>query len=190
MDYTPLLRPALRAIGCAGVRSGVLPPQSGLRRNDEQKVVRAVVDSKPPRSSPCQERGAAGIAGCGSGHSRGDTTMRFLSLVRVKENTGQKPSEKLMADMSRLINEMTADGTLLDTAGLRPTAEGKRVRSFYGKQKVMDGPFTESKEVIGGYALLNADSMEHALQLTKRFLDVHGDEWEVECELRQIAENC
>lgn len=116
--------------------------------------------------------------------------MRFLSLVRVTENTGQKPSEKLMADMGRLVNEMTADGTLLDTAGLRPTAEGKRVRSFYGKQKVMDGPFTESKEVIGGYALLNADSMEHALQLTKRFLDVHGDEWDVECELRQIAESC
>ena len=115
--------------------------------------------------------------------------MRFLSLVRVQENTGQKPSEKLMADMGRLIDEMTADGTLLDTAGLRPTSEGKRVRSYYGSQKVMDGPFTESKEVIGGYALLNADSMAHALQLTKRFLDVHGDEWDVECELRQIAES-
>ena len=115
--------------------------------------------------------------------------MRFLSLVRVQENTGQKPSEKLMADMGRLIDEMTADGTLLDTAGLRPTSEGKRVRSHYGNQKVMDGPFTESKEVIGGYALLNADSMAHALQLTKRFLDVHGDEWDVECELRQIAES-
>lgn len=116
--------------------------------------------------------------------------MRFLSLVRVKENIGQKPSEKLMADMGQLMAEMTADGTLLDTAGLRPTSEGKRVRLSYGTQKVSDGPFTESKEVIGGYALLQADSMEHALQLTKRFLDVHGDEWEVECELRQIAENC
>jgi len=116
--------------------------------------------------------------------------MRFLSLIRVQENTGQKPSEKLMADMGQLITEMTADGTLLDTAGLRPTSEGKRVRLSYGKQKVSDGPFTESKEVIGGYALLKADSMEHALQLTKRFLDVHGDEWEVECELRQIDREC
>jgi hypothetical protein len=116
--------------------------------------------------------------------------MRFLSLIRVRENTGQKPSEQLMADMGRLITEMTADGTLLDTAGLRPTSEGKRVRLSYGKQTVSDGPFTESKEVIGGYALLQADSMEHALQLTKRFLDVHGDEWEVECELRQLDPAC
>ena len=116
--------------------------------------------------------------------------MRFLSLIRVQENTGQKPSEKLMADMGRLITEMTADGTLLDTAGLRPTSEGKRVRLTCGKQSVSDGPFTESKEVIGGYALLQADSMEHALQLTKRFLDVHGDGWEVECELRQLDPAC
>ena len=116
--------------------------------------------------------------------------MRFLSLIRVQENTGQKPSEKLMADMGLLITEMTADGTLLDTAGLRPSSEGKRVRLSYGKQKVSDGPFTEAKEVIGGYALLKADSMEHALQLTKRFLDVHGDEWEVECELRQLDPAC
>jgi len=116
--------------------------------------------------------------------------MRFLSLIRVAESTGQKPSEKLMADMGRLITEMTADGTLLGTAGLRPTSEGKRMRLSYGKQTVSDGPFTESKEVIGGYAMLQADSMEHALQLTKRFLDVHGDEWEVECELRQVDEHC
>jgi hypothetical protein len=116
--------------------------------------------------------------------------MRFLSLIRVAENTGQKPSEKLMADIGRLVTEMTADGTLLGTAGLRPTSEGKRVRLSCGKQTVSDGPFTESKEVIGGYALLKAESMEHALQLTKRFLDVHGDEWEVECELRQIDEHC
>lgn len=116
--------------------------------------------------------------------------MRFLSLIRITENTGQKPSEKLIADMGRLMTEMTADGTLLDTAGLRPTAEGKRVRLSHGKQSVSDGPFTEAKEVIGGYALLQADSMEHALQLTKRFLDVHGDEWEVECELRQLDPAC
>ena len=116
--------------------------------------------------------------------------MRFLSLIRVAENTGQKPSEKLMADMGRLIAETTADGTLLGTAGLRPTSEGKRMRLSCGKRTVSDGPFTESKEVIGGYALLKAESMEHALQLTKRFLDAHGDEWEVECELRQIDEHC
>lgn len=60
--------------------------------------------------------------------------MRFLSLIRIAENTGQKPSEKLMADMGRLIAGMTADGTLLGTAGLRPTSEGKRVRLSCGKR--------------------------------------------------------
>lgn len=116
--------------------------------------------------------------------------MRFLSLVRVDESTGKKPDQRLIDDMAELMAEMRADGSLVDTAGLRPTAQGKRVGHAYGKQTVSDGPFTESKEVIGGYALLEADSMEHALQLTRRFLDVHGDEWEVECELRQVAEIC
>lgn len=116
--------------------------------------------------------------------------MRFLSLVRVNESAGKKPDQRLMDDMTALMTEMTANGSLLDTAGLCPTSEGKKVRLSHGKQTVSDGPFTESKEVIGGYALLQADSMEHALQLTKRFLDVHGDAWEVECELRQVAENC
>lgn len=115
--------------------------------------------------------------------------MRFLSLVRINENADKKPDERLIADMTRLMAEMTAEGTLLDTAGLCPTSEGKRVRLSRGRQTVSDGPFTESKEVIGGYALLQADSMEHALQLTRRFLDVHGDGWNVECELRQVVEN-
>ena len=116
--------------------------------------------------------------------------MRFLSLIRVNEASGRKPDERLVNDMTQLIKAMTADGTLLDTGGLGPTSQGKKVRLSHGKQTVSDGPFTESKEVIGGYALLQADSMEHALQLTRRFLDVHGDGWEVECELRQIAERC
>ena len=116
--------------------------------------------------------------------------MRFLSMVRITEGTGQKPGEKLMADMGRLIGEMRQAGVLLDTAGLRPTSEGKRVRLSRGRQRVMDGPFTETKEVIGGYAILNADSMAHALELTSRFLDVHGGEWEIECEVRQVNEAC
>jgi len=116
--------------------------------------------------------------------------VRFLSLIRVNESAGKKPDERLINDMTQLMTEMTADGTLLDTGGLCPTAQGKRVRLSRGKQTVSDGPFTESKEVIGGYAMLQADSIEHALQLVRRFLDVHGDDWEVECELRQGYESC
>lgn len=116
--------------------------------------------------------------------------MRFLSMIRLDESTGQKPSQQLMDDMGKLMAEMMADGTLLDTGGLRPTAEGVRVRLSRGKLGNTDGPFTETKEMIGGYALLQADSMQQALELTRRFLQVHGDEWEIECEVRQLDENC
>jgi hypothetical protein len=112
--------------------------------------------------------------------------MRFLSMIRVNENTGQKPSERLMSEMGKLIDEMTKEGTLVRTAGLRPTREGFRIRSLHGKLSTTDGPFTESKEVIGGYAVLEASSKEQAIELTKRFLAVHGDEWDIECEVRPL----
>ena len=113
--------------------------------------------------------------------------MRFLSMIRIDETTGQVPSEQLMADMSRLIEELTRTGQLVSTAGLRPTSEGVRVRLHRGGElSVVDGPFTESKEVIGGYAILEAQSKAEAVELTRRFLKVHGPEWDVECEVRQL----
>ncbi|HEV2539560.1 MAG TPA: YciI family protein [Frateuria sp.] len=119
--------------------------------------------------------------------------MRFLSMIRIQES-GRLPSEQLMADMGRLIEQMTREGTLVDTAGLRPTAEGVRVRLQGGRLSRTDGPFAEAKEVIGGYAILQADSMAHAIELTQRFLALHGDEWDLECEVRQIegpdSEHC
>lgn len=112
--------------------------------------------------------------------------MRFLSMVRINENSGLQPSEQLMADMGKLMEEMTRTGKLVDTAGLFPTASGVRVKLQGGKLSVLDGPFTETKEVIGGYALLEVESKEEAIELTKRFLKVHGDEWNLECEVRQL----
>ena len=114
--------------------------------------------------------------------------MRFLSMVRVRENTGQQPSERLMHEMGKLIDEMTKSGVLLDTAGLRPTSEGVRVKLSGGNTSVVDGPFTEAKEVIGGFAILKAASLAEAIELTRRFLLVHGDEWELDCEVRQLEE--
>src|SRR6185437_4184314 len=108
-----------------------------------------------------------------------ERTMRFLSMIRINENSGQVPSEQLMQDMGKLIDEMTREGTLVRTAGLRPTKEGKRVRLRAGKLSTTDGPFTETKEVIGGFAILQAKSMQEALELTKRFLEVHGDAWDI-----------
>jgi len=112
--------------------------------------------------------------------------MRFLSMIRIDESRNQAPSEQLMNDMGKLIEEMTREGTLITTAGLRPTAEGVRVRLRRGKLSTIDGPFVETKEVIGGYAIVEAASKEEAIELTKRFLRVHGDEWDIDCEVRQL----
>ena len=113
--------------------------------------------------------------------------MRFLSMIRIDETTGQVPSEQLMADMGKLIEELTRTGQLVSTAGLRPTPEGVRVRLHRGgKLSVVDGPFTETKEVVGGYAILEAQSKAEAVELTRRFLRVHGADWDIECEVRQL----
>lgn len=112
--------------------------------------------------------------------------MKFLSMIRIDENTGQVPSERLMADMGKLIDEWTRDGKLVRTAGLRPTSDGFRVRSRHGELTTTDGPFTESKEVIGGYAVIEAKDREEAIELTRRFLEVHGEEWDIECEVRPL----
>ena len=91
-----------------------------------------------------------------------------------------------MSDMGRLIEDLTGAGQLISTDGLRPTSEGVRVRLRRGKLSSVDGPFTETKEVIGGYAILEAKSKEEAIELTRRFLKIHGDEWDIECEVRQL----
>jgi len=90
-----------------------------------------------------------------------------------------------MAQMGQLIETMMKAGTLLATEGCLPSAKGMRVRRADGTFSVVDGPFTETKEVVGGFALLEARSKDHALELVKEFLMVVG---EGECELRQLYE--
>jgi hypothetical protein len=122
-------------------------------------------------------------------HFHRRTSMRFLSLIRVQENAGKQPSERLMSEMEKLIAEMKGTGKLLDTAGLAPTSDGKRVRLRGGRISVVDGPFTETKEVVGGYAMVDAGSLDEAIELTKRFVELHvADGWELECEVRQVFE--
>ncbi|GAA1426790.1 YciI family protein [Streptomyces thermospinosisporus] len=115
---------------------------------------------------------------------------RFLSLVRIDENNApaEGPSPELMERMGELIEEMTKAGVLLDTAGLTPTAQGTRVHYEGGRISVTDGPFTETKEVIGGYAMLQAKDMAEAIEWTKRFLKVHEPHWTVTCEVREVME--
>jgi hypothetical protein len=112
--------------------------------------------------------------------------MRYLSMIRIDERTAQAPTERLMNDMGKMIDEWMKAGKLIRTAGLRPTKEGFRVRNQHGKMSVTDGPFTETKEVIGGYAVLEATSRAEALELTRRFLEIHGDEWDITCEVRPL----
>ncbi|MFG2354602.1 YciI family protein [Streptomyces sp. NPDC048521] len=97
---------------------------------------------------------------------------RYLSLVRIDETSApaEGPSEDLMQRMGELIEEMTKAGVLLDTAGLTPSAQGTRATWEGGRISVTDGPFTESKEVIGGYALMQCKDKAEALEWTKRFL--------------------
>jgi hypothetical protein len=90
-----------------------------------------------------------------------------------------------MTSMGKLIEEGMKAGYLLAVEGCLPSAMGARVRQSNGKVVVTDGPFAETKEVIGGFAILKADSKEHAIELTKYFLGVAGDG---ECELRQLYE--
>jgi len=110
--------------------------------------------------------------------------MRFLSVYKSVE-TGAPPTEEEMAKMGKLIEEGMKAGYLLAVEGCMPSATGARVRLANGKVTVTDGPFTEAKEVIGGLALLQADSKEAAIKLAKQFLQVAGDG---ECELRQLYE--
>jgi hypothetical protein len=115
---------------------------------------------------------------------------RFMSLIRVAENGAPAagPSPELFEEMDKLIAEMTKAGVMLDTGGLRPAEESLLIRSDYGTITVTDGPFAETKEVVGGYAVLQTKTKDEAVEWTKRFLRVHGTEWDVSCEVRQIEE--
>ncbi|MEU9120415.1 YciI family protein [Streptomyces sp. NPDC048506] len=116
--------------------------------------------------------------------------MRFMMLIKIDENDipAGGPSPELMAEMGKLIDEMTKAGVLLDTAGLAPSAQGTRLHLSGGRITATDGPFTEAKEVIGGYALIQAGSKEEAVEWATRFLRVHGDEWTLTSEIRQVEE--
>ena len=110
--------------------------------------------------------------------------MRFLSIFSAAERSGP-PAPEEMARMNALIGEALAQGWLISTEGCLPSALGARVRRSGGAVAVTDGPFTESKEIVGGFAILEAQSKDAAIELCKRFLAVAGDGT---CELRQLYE--
>jgi len=110
--------------------------------------------------------------------------MKFLSIYKTAERN-TPPTEQEMAVMGKLIEQGFKEGWLVATEGCLPSALGARVRRSGGKISVTDGPFTESKELVGGFAILKANTKAEAIELARTFLQVAG---EGECELRQIYE--
>ena len=116
--------------------------------------------------------------------------MRFMTLVKSAENAGPPP-KALMDAIWKLGEEATKAGTLVQMGGLLPSFMGARVRLSKDQLVVKDGPFTEAKEVIGGFAVYEVKSKEEAIEATRRFLELHRQHWpggEGEVELRQIYE--
>jgi|SRR5262245_2759942 len=109
--------------------------------------------------------------------------MRFLCVYKPAKDEGGRPSPEHVAEMGRLIEKMARAGVLLATEGCQPSSKGARVRLVRGKVSVVDGPFAETKELIGGFAILQTASREEAIELTKEFLAVAGDG---ETEIRQL----
>ena len=110
--------------------------------------------------------------------------MKFLSIYKSAEKNAP-PSREEMSKMGQLIEKFTKSGHLLATEGCLPSALGARVRLGNGNLTLTDGPFTESKEIVGGFAILQASSKAEAIELAREFLGVAG---EGECELRQLYE--
>lgn len=113
--------------------------------------------------------------------------MRILGLLRAdaESEAGTPPSPELIANVGTFMEEVSKAGVLLATDGLKPSSQGARVRLADGKVTVIDGPFTESKELIASYALFEVKSMAEAVEWTTRFLNVLGGG---ECELRPVFE--
>lgn len=116
--------------------------------------------------------------------------MRYMSLVRSSPAFRDKPPpQKLMDAMGVLMADAFKAGVMVDTGGLLPDSQGFRARLANGKVSVTDGPFTEAKEVVGGYAIMEFKTREDAVAWTRRFMEVHTigwPEWEGECEVRPM----
>jgi hypothetical protein len=115
--------------------------------------------------------------------------MRALMLLRMSENVGQPP-ESLFTAMDETIKDIEKTTKIIDTNGLVPTAEAAtKIRVTGGKTTVLDGPFAESRELVGGYALVEVDTYEQAVEAASKIVQVHTDHWptwEGEAEVRQV----
>jgi len=103
--------------------------------------------------------------------------MRYMMMVKADKDyeAGRPPSPELLAAIGKLSEEMARSGRLVDQGGLRPSSHGAKVQVSGGKIKVLDGPFSEAKELIGGYAIFELASREEAIELARQFMKLHAD---------------
>ncbi|MEJ2592752.1 MAG: YciI family protein [Candidatus Thiodiazotropha sp.] len=116
--------------------------------------------------------------------------MRFMIIVKATRKTeaGAMPEESMLDAMAVYHEELMKAGVLLDANGLQPTAKGWRIRYQGQTRSVIDGPFTESKELIAGYTLIQVKSREEALEWSRRFPNPMGEDAAAEIEVRQLFE--
>lgn len=116
--------------------------------------------------------------------------MRFMIMVRANADTEADvlPDEKLIAEMADYHEELAMAGALIDASGLQPSSKGWRIRYSGKKRSVIDGPYSEAKELIAGYTIIQAHSKEEALEWTRRFPNPFPKAAEAEIEVRPIKE--
>jgi hypothetical protein len=116
--------------------------------------------------------------------------VRFMIIVKGNKDSeaGKMPEEALVAAMASYHEELVKAGALLDASGLQPTSKSVRIRFSGGRRTVIDGPFTESKELIAGYTLIQVKSREEAMEWARRFPSPVGENEEGEIEIRQLYE--
>ena len=116
--------------------------------------------------------------------------MRFMIIVKATKDSeaGAMPEEKLIAAMATYHEELGKAGVLLDASGLRPSSKGFRVKYTGQKRTVVDGPFTETEELIAGYSLIQVKSKREAIEWAKRYPNPQGEGTDSEIEVRQLFE--
>jgi hypothetical protein len=118
--------------------------------------------------------------------------MKFLMLIKHAEFPRSTPiPEGLLGAMGEFVGDAMKTGVIKETAGLKPTADAFRIRSKGGKLRATDGPFTEAKEIVGGYAIAEVASREEAHRLAEKFMELHRVHWpefECECEVRPLED--
>ena len=122
--------------------------------------------------------------------------MRYMMIVKATKDSeaGRPPNPRLITAISKMAQEAAERGTMVATGGLLPSSQGARIHVSGGKTSVIDGPFPETKELVGGFAIFDLASREEAIQAGTRFMQVHADilgsSYEGELEIRPMFEQC